>query len=434
MKAPNQTNQRYFAHYFLLIVLCAFVAGSGCKRQSRSQVSDMSSSPGSFITGQVFIVTRGAENVRLGQLKVCLVPRGAFDELHLREQATAKVTELSQALAKARTRGDESERLVSEIKANYSALLAQREELVSRLSAVQLIHAKYAVAKEEVTRRDALLGRFKTELGSVASDSYYDCRQIVDALEAIPRALVSAAHDHLVPRSNICKTDADGRFRFECAPNQDYVLFTRGHRQTLSGAGERYEWFISARPSTDEKRQVLLTNDNVVEGVAGDNLMRDIFSLKNDSNEVFPPSQSRRLPELEPLPVEPHWAPTGVYFLLTYSSVPTTNGVTGVPPGTQVKELRHAGDKYSVQYEKLVFEVPLAQLTDNSDVAQRLRDADGSAQAQIALWQNAQHEIEQQNKDAENREYDEEQRRIQENYKRLHRLTGESRLNDPAHP
>jgi hypothetical protein len=430
----TQANQEYFSRSLLLVALSVGMATSGCNRPSSGQPPDASGPSGGFIAGQVFIVTRGAENVRLGQLKVCLVPREKFDELHVNERATAEITKLEQALATARSLADEREHLVSRIKEDYSVLLTQRDELVGRLSSAQLMHVKYGAAQEEIKRKDDLLGHFKSELERVAGDSYDECRRIMEARKLIPQALASATYDHLLPKSMISKTDADGRFRFECSPDRDYVIFTRGNRLTPSGSGERYEWFVSARPSRDEKRQVLLTNDNLIEGLAPENLMREVFVSKSYILEIIPSSQSRHLPDPKLLPSEPRWAPAGIYYLLTHHSVSTTTGVTGVAPGSPVKELRHAGDMYSVEFQNLVFDVPLGQLTDNADIARRLREVEDSAQTQIALWQKAQRDIEMQNKDAESSYYDERERRLRESYNRLHTLTGESRLNEPAHP
>jgi hypothetical protein len=417
----------------VLSALCIFLLEVGCKRASNSRQRDSSGDTAGIISGQVFIVTRGAENVRLGQLMLYLAPLKTFEDLHVTERRAAKVAELEQAFAKARIRGDESERLVSDIKRSYSVLLAQRDRWVDQLAAVQLIHAKYNVVKGEITSRDALLNQFKRDLNTIGSDSYDQCKQIAADLESISDAVFSATYNQLTPRSAGSKSDADGRFRFECSLDEDYVLFTRGNRLLPVGSKEHYQWLIRVRPSRDEKHQVLLTNDNLIEGLAPENLMRDIGGGETHSVEMSP-SQSRALPGPKLLPSEPRWAPPGVLFLLGYISVRTDSGVRGLPPGTQVKEDHHNGDNYAVQFENAVLDVPLSQLTDNADIAQRLRDADTNAQTQIALWQNAQREIERQNKDAENRQYDEEQRRIQANYKRLHTLTGESRLNEPARP
>src|SRR5438067_536090 len=427
-------NKNLTLQSFVLSVLCIFLLEVGCKRTSSPRQRDSSGGTAGFISGQVFIVTRSAENVRLGQLAVYLAPLKTFEDLHIAERRAAKVAELEQAFAKARIRGDESEWLVSDIKGSYSVMLAQRDRWVDQLSAVQLIHARYNAVKAEITSRDALLDQFKRDLGTMAGDSYDLCKQIAADLESTSDAVFSAVYNQLTPRSAVSRTDADGRFRFECSLDEEYVLFTRGNRLLPAGSKEHYEWLVRVRPSRDEKHQVLLTNDNLIEGLAPENLVRDIAGGGHQVVEIIPTSQSRSLPEPKPLPSEPRWAPPGIFFLLGYTSVKTDSGVRGLPPGTQVKEQQHSGDNYSVQFENAVLDVSLTQLTNNADIAQRLRDVDTNAQTQIAQWQKAQGEIERQNKDAEDRQSDEEQRRIQENYKRLHTLTGESRLNEPAHP
>jgi hypothetical protein len=417
----------------LLLSLCICVP-AGCNRpHNQKERQDLSSTNG-VVSGQAFIVTRGAENVRLGQLTVYLTPFRNFESLHISERREAKVAELKQAFAKAKIRGDESERLVSDIKRSYSVLLDQREKWVAQLSAVQLIHAKYNAVKGEITTRDALLDQFKRDLNTIGDDSYEQCKSIAADLKSVSDAVVLALYNQLTPQSAVSKTDADGRFRFECSLDEEYVLFARGNRLLPLGSKERYQWFIRVRPSRDEKHQVLLTNDNLIEGLAAENLMRDIGNGETAFVEITPSSQSRTLPESKLLPSEPPWAPPGVFFLLGYTSVKTDSGIRGLPPGMQVKEEHHEGDNYAVQFENAVLDIPLSQLTDNADIAQRLRHADTSAQTQIALLLDAQREIDRQNKDAENRQYDEEQRRIQANYKRLHTLTGESRLTEPAHP
>jgi hypothetical protein len=428
MRTPKLAQQN-----FLLLTL-GLCLTAGCNRPSNEQRRDNSSTTAGMVCGQVFITTRGAENVRLGQLTVYLAPIRTFEALQVAERRATKVAELRQAFAKARIRGDESERLVSNIRKSYSVLLAQREEWVGRLSAVQLIHAKYDVVKDEITGRDVLLEQFKRDLRTVASDSFEECRQIATELGSVSDALVSAIYNQLTPRSVVSKTDADGRFRFECPLDEEYVLFTRGNRLLPRGSKEHYDWFIRVRPSRDEKHQVLLTNDNLIEGMAPENLLGDIAGDEHVVLETIPPSQSRSLPQPKPLPAEPRWAAPGVFFLLSYFSIKTETGIRGLPPGTQVKEQHHSDDKYSLQFENAVLDLPVTQLTDNADIAQRLRDADTTAQTQVAQWQDAQREIERRNTDVENRQFDEEQRRIQENYKLLHTLTGESKLNEPPHP
>lgn len=432
MSRQFETGQGCFVRQIALVVVAAALI-SGCKRKTPPASVDSSDVMDSTIHGQVFIVTRGAENVRLGNLKVFLVSRSDFDALQLTTRAEAEVAELSRTWDNARKVGDETERLVSEIIASYKALLEQREHLLDRLHASELVHEKYDTVSKEIFQRDQMLTAFRENLEKVSPDSYLGCRKATAAVRSIPQRLVRTASEQLVSRSSTSRTDADGRFRFECSSQRNYVVFTRGQRQLPGGGNEQYDWFVAALPSRDEKRQLLLTNANVVDGRAADNLMRETFSAVYAFPEEPPPSQPRKLPERKALPPEPEWAPSGYHFLVRYRSVTTPSGVTGFAPGTQVKELEHAGDKYVVEAAGIRFELATKDMIDNVAIARHLRDADANAQSEIALWQDAEREAEKQDSDAENQVYDDAQRRIQENYKRLHILTGESRLTERPH-
>ena len=90
----------------------------------------------------MFITTRGAANVKLGQLNVGLVPKAKYDELHLLDRATAEAKDIGEALLEALRRGDETEKAVSDIKAQFAELLDDRAKLVQLLDS-----QKYSVRR-----------------------------------------------------------------------------------------------------------------------------------------------------------------------------------------------------------------------------------------------------------------------------------------------
>ena len=427
------TQDRFAA---VAILISVALLNASCRRESNADRSKNMPTPqvaAGIIKGQVFVVTRGAENVRLGQLKIGLTTRKTFDELGLSEHATIERKRLYDEFETAKKRGNETERVISEIKSNFSDLVYQRDLLVDRLRASEVLHTIYEAVLSDIHHRDLTLDRLENELRNAGIDSYGGCQQIANLIRRLPRQLATEAYQRLLPRSSFCKTDADGRFRFECPAEIAYVVFTRGHRQIPSGDSEEYGWFISARPSQDEKRQVLLTNDNLVDGPAADNLMRSIFEMPADSELTIPLSQSRELLDRKPLPRKPRWAPAGSFFLINYVSVTTKDGVVGFSPGTLVTETTHIRETYSVKAGEVSFDVPLAWLTDNVEFSERLRQFDSDIQSQVASWQTLQRQINQQTSDEQNARYDEAQKRIEDRFKKLHSLTGESRLNEPAH-
>jgi hypothetical protein len=91
----------------LSIAAAAVLVSGSCNRQ-RAPTANERKSPVEDIPldGQVFIVTRGAENVRLGELYVHLVQRRLFDELHLLESAPKEQEQIRRAFDAAKKAGN----------------------------------------------------------------------------------------------------------------------------------------------------------------------------------------------------------------------------------------------------------------------------------------------------------------------------------------
>ncbi len=116
-------------------------------------------------------MTRAAENVKLGQLKVGLISKDKFDELKLNERAKAEAGSLRGAFGDALKRGHEAERIVSDVKKNYADLLADRGELLRLLEPAKIFHTAYSQVTAEIAVRDAALHAAREELSNVGRDS-----------------------------------------------------------------------------------------------------------------------------------------------------------------------------------------------------------------------------------------------------------------------
>jgi hypothetical protein len=123
----------------LIALGTVFFLGS-CSRQGTFSAEDAS------LDGQAFIVTRGAENVRLGQLDVHLVERRSFDDLHLLESALKEQEQIRREFETAKKAGDKREQLVENIKTEYANLVSERDRLVQALPGSVRLH--------EVSRKD----------------------------------------------------------------------------------------------------------------------------------------------------------------------------------------------------------------------------------------------------------------------------------------
>jgi hypothetical protein len=84
--------------------------------------------------------------------------------------------------------------------------------------------------------------------------------------------------------------------------------------------------------------------------------------------------------------IRPRRAPPGVYFTLTYVSVRTRSGITGVEGGTQVVCVKDEGPVLLVKAGSVEFEAKRQYLTNDLDVAALAVRNDAEAQQTIAAY------------------------------------------------
>jgi hypothetical protein len=85
------------------------------------------------------------------------------------------------------------------------------------------------------------------------------------------------------------------------------------------------------------------------------------------------------------MPVTHRLAPAGIYFTTEYMSVRSSNGITGIPPGTRIEVLKDMGDAVRVTTGQLQFDAKKYQLTNDLDTAAKVSSQDAAQQAQIAV-------------------------------------------------
>jgi hypothetical protein len=83
-------------------------------------------------------------------------------------------------------------------------------------------------------------------------------------------------------------------------------------------------------------------------------------------------------------PVEHRFAPAGIYFATEYMSVRSSDGVTGIPPGTRLQLVKDMGEIVRVTTGQLEFDAKKFQLTNDIDIATQVSRQDVTAQQQIA--------------------------------------------------
>ncbi len=188
--------------YILVAAILLFICG--CKPKAVIPKT-------TTVSGQVFIVTRGAENIKLGAVEILLIEEQAAREF----------------LRKLK----ESQR------AAFVIANAQYKKVNAAYMASRTDTALYEEAKQASFRRDVL--EKKLEDPPTTEEYSADLSEIV-----VQKTL----------------TDADGRFSFICPRNKSFTIFASAHR-TVFDKTEMYCWWVNA-PTTAEKAQLFLSNNN----------------------------------------------------------------------------------------------------------------------------------------------------------------------------
>lgn len=176
---------------------------SGCQREHS-------------VTGQVFVVTKGRENVKLGLVAVHVVDDEAFSKI-------ARKALLAHAVANVK---------VTEAKANLTTLAALEQDLNKLKPAGGAVPILDNLMVEIEERRSELQAKAKS-----------------DVSELLFKLLPSEA----------TKTDADGQFTVKVSGARTWLL-ARASR-TVVGNDETYVWM---QPTDGKSPKLLLANDNLL--------------------------------------------------------------------------------------------------------------------------------------------------------------------------
>ena len=220
------------------------LAMAACGARGRSEQSATGTTTATpqvrALRGQVFIVTTGRENIRLGLVRVDAVREA---EIHTYLDAKTKDSADQTAILEALLTEAEHT-LAQDRTALRAAVEADERDWKQVLKMPTLVYhgAEHKAAIDKATKRR------NQSAGTVAQ-----LRRQIDALES-PDYLCSSLPTGLAST----KTDADGRFTMAVSQSDTVVLTARADRQTPQGS-ESYCWMV--HPTGDE---TLLANDNLI--------------------------------------------------------------------------------------------------------------------------------------------------------------------------
>ncbi|MGO9018056.1 MAG: hypothetical protein ACLQVJ_06855 [Syntrophobacteraceae bacterium] len=162
------------------------------------------------LEGEVFIVTKGEQNVKLGLVEVMLFPRDSLDEFikSKKQEAASELEQLGQSIAKAQSEYDNP----------GIEAIEEYEPIEKRLFVLQ-------------SRHNYLL-----------SDMFY--------FENLP-----------LPRRST-KTNSDGHFTLSVPTDGLYAIVAQARRAISADNTETYHWLVQISKQDMEMKTLFLSNDN----------------------------------------------------------------------------------------------------------------------------------------------------------------------------
>lgn len=279
------------------------------------------------ISGEVFVITRAHESVKLG-----LVTIWAF-----------KPDEISAAIAKT------------------------RESITPEIEKLKNLQPPAQQLEDQAQNVNDLLLRYEAKLFSESSDLYIEASLAVKKIEWRLDYLQSAApfFERLPQPVASTKTDADGKFRLTLPDNSEVIIGAATSRKVADDT-ENYFWLLKVKPPTN----VTFSNDNSCDTSGSDSVIRtltisgtssawnstDAGTLRHDLSGLADRAKtlaSRIRGEERPIATGTAVLKQPFTFAVGYKRV--TLG-----PGAQFELLSKSDSSARIRYENAEYELPLS--------------------------------------------------------------------------
>lgn len=200
------------------------------------------------LKGEVFIVTKRAESIRLGLVEVRL-----FTE-----------TEIKAHIA-------ERDKLVGRERPDFEKHLAAWDEVINlRKQTVEM--QKALIADMTKARRPTALAKGSlTDLETLLRESETDRAATLKSKEAWPH---SSHYFKNLPETKVTtRTDADGKFSLPVPATGRFAIVASASRELPSGK-EQYHWMVWVSTEGGKTRPLLLGNHNILSSDAKESVVR----------------------------------------------------------------------------------------------------------------------------------------------------------------
>jgi hypothetical protein len=205
------------------------------------------------LNGEIFIVTKGRENVRLALVEISAIPEKDIIPFINKKISNAK-------------------REIEKSKPAYEKLVAEEKSLDIEYQKAFKRHMDHISSRGYDKEYDAHNKKFIERL--YASDKYFKFLTGKYYFDGIPKA------------ENICKSNVDGKFSLKLKRNSKYALFAKSSRKVFDSE-EDYYWLIWV-VMDHNPQSVTLSNDNLIDTYAHENIinMKELLLLYGDNTPL----------------------------------------------------------------------------------------------------------------------------------------------------
>jgi hypothetical protein len=204
------------------------------------------------ITGQVFVVTQGRENIKLALVGVGVLTGRSVME-HIKEKkklAADQVLALSPALEVAKSAASSAAGKVGAAKQTVQKNAKLSDDSIAKPSheehfrILEISEDELGSAQKAAGQKQSAFLKLKNQIDYYSSPEYF--------------------FDHSPAAISTAKTDADGKFSLALPPGK-YVLFASATRSILT-TSETYHWLVKV-DTTAGNQQIMLSNDNLYQTI-----------------------------------------------------------------------------------------------------------------------------------------------------------------------
>ena len=295
-----------FRFPLLLFVFCPFVfVFTGCAGTD------------SEVQGSVFIVTKGAENYKLGLVKVSAIPESEIVSFIQNKKSTigSETTKLKTDIDSVKSQIEAAQSNYDNLKREHDTVNNQKKELESQQSNLSSQYSSYMLSScyseyitptpemveecrkqvrigkqiyalaKQIASLSPRVGKAYTAMSAAETDLNTSRARMGEVLEKVKNYLTPAYLTDGLPEGKFkAVTDADGKFSMKL-PRGKYAVFATAQRRVFSTT-EEYHWLIWVDVTNAATSQVTLSNSNML----GEDTEDAVFKF----NELIPSQESNK--------------------------------------------------------------------------------------------------------------------------------------------